>query len=1090
MGIITWRTSLSVGAIAIAALQTAFAVEGPPWNAGPGTRAVSPLAGAAYAPQLPIQVRVDPNAVRVPVIDGSDIRFLHLSRAQGLSQSRVTQVVQDDQGFLWFATQYGLDRYDGYRFKVYAHDPNDPGSLCGVYIWSLFKDRSGSIWVGCDNSIDRYDAVTDSFQHFPIGPRSAGSPMIVVHISQGRTGKLWLSTTDGLYRLDPRTGRTTRFAHRANDPLSLSSNDIKFAADDREGNLWVATGEGLDEFDWKGRRVLVHVPLREPSDLSFYEDSHGIFWIFYASGNGLAILDRRTYRLTRYSFGPQELPDHPLTGVSSMIEDRNGTLWLGTLSEGLLKFDRRDQRFIRYRHGPTRPESLSEDRVTTLYEDREGSVWVGGSATPPSYFTANPLPFRSLPFDSNNAANLGERLVNAIFVDHAGALWTGTTGSLNRFDPRTGRYERFTVPGRGVAGDVISIAEDPEGILWVGTFGRGLARFNERTGRIRLYQHRSGDTQSLSNDTVPALLVDRQGRLWAATLDGLDEFEPASGRFVAYRLSGRMAISPFTSLAQARDGSLWVGSGYSGLLRFDLRSHRFTPYHYQRNHPGTLSDDHVNGILVSRSGTIWVSTQNGLDRLDARGGTFKRYSERDGLASNDVSCILQDRSGNLWMGTSSGLSRLDARTHQFTSYGVADGLPGPDLTGWHACFRSADGQMYFGGFSGAIAFRPDQVTTSAYVPPVVLTEFDLFGVPVGLGIGSPLRRAIGVAHQIVLPHDQNSVSFAFAALSFCSPETNRYRYRLLGLESRWREVGSDQRRASYTTLPPGNYLFEAQGATSRGPWSHSTSIRVIILHPWWQMWWFRAAITVLIAVLAAIGYLANVRRLARQLEIGFHERTSERMRIARQLHDSLLQGFQGLMFRLQAVHQMLPAQPEEAALALEHALERGDASIAEARDAVSDLRGPSSDSDLVEALKVLGAEFGLGDSSGSPSYRVVVEGQARAVCPLVRDEIYQVAREAFRNAYQHAKAKQIEIEVNYDSTNLTVRVRDDGLGLDQEVLTRGMRAGHWGLQGMRERTVRLGGKFSVWSEHEAGTEVEIVMPGKVAYLKGTHRKVL
>lgn len=1090
MGIITRRTSLSVGAIAIAVLQTAFAVDGPLSNAGPGTRAVSPLAGATYAPELPIQVRVDPNAVRVPVIDGSDIRFSHLSRAQGLSQSRVTQVVQDDQGFLWFATQYGLDRYDGYRFKIYAHNPNSPSSLCGVYVWSLFKDRSGSIWVGCDNSLDRYDPATDSFVHYPLAHLGGRPPIIVRRIGQGRGRMLWLSTTGGLYRFDPDSGRATIFRHARGDPSSLSSNDVKFAGNDRQGHLWVATAEGLDEFDWGRDRVLMHVPLREPNDLSFYEDSHGTFWVLQASVDGLAVLNRSTHVLTRYSFGPRGLPDQPLSGVSSMIEDRNGTLWVGTFSDGLLRFDRRHHRFIRYRYDPVKPDSLSEDRVTTLYEDREGSIWVGLGATAPSFFTTNPLPFESLPYDALNSANLGEHLVNAIFVDHASHVWTGTTGALNRLDPRTGRYEHFTLPGYGVASDVVSIAENPDGTLWVGTSGQGLARFDERSGRFRIYRHQEGDPGSLSNDIIPALLVDRQHRLWAATLDGLDEFEPASGRFRVYRLPGSGKTSQFSSLAEGPDGTLWIGTQYSGLLGFDPRMRRFAIYDHRPHQTDTLSDDHVNGVLVAGSRAVWVSTQNGLDRLDPTKATFTHYTQQDGLASNAVSCTLQDRAGNLWMGTSAGLSRLEPRTGTFTNYSMADGLPGPDLTGWHACFRGASGEMYFGGFSGAVTFRPREVADTAYVPPVVLTEFDLFGVPVELGAGSPLRRAIGLAQQIVLRHNQNSFSFVFAALSFCSPETNRYRYRLVGLESRWHKVGSDQRRASYTTLPPGHYRFEVQGASIRGPWSPSTSISVVILRAWWQMWWFQAAVAALIAAVAVVAYLAHVRRLARQLEVGFEERTSERTRIARELHDSLLQGFQGLMFRLQAVRQMLPAQPEEAALALEHALERGDSSIAEARDAVSNLRGPRSDSDLVESLKALGAEFGVGDSSASPSYRVVVEGQARAVCPMVRDEIYQVAREAFRNAYQHAKAKQIEIEVIYDSTNLTVRIRDDGLGLDQEILTRGMRAGHWGLQGMRERTVRLGGKFSVWSEHEAGTEVEIVMPGKVAYWKGSHRKVL
>jgi signal transduction histidine kinase/ligand-binding sensor domain-containing protein len=1090
---IIWRAALSVGMMAVVLLQTALATNAKLPEANPATHARSRVAGSAHA-ELPIQVRIDPVTVRLAVSDGSDIRFSHLSREQGLSQSRVTQIVQDNQGFLWFATQYGLDRYDGYRFNVYVHDPNDPTSLCGEYIWSLFRDRFGTIWVGCENSVDRYDPGTDAFVHYPLEDRGrSGAPIIVSHIAQGRGSALWLSTTNGLYRLDPASGRARVFRHERADPFSLDSNDVKLAADDREGNLWVATAKGLDEFDWEHGRVLMHVPIDEPRDLSFFEDSHGTFWILKASGDGLAVLNRRTHVLVRYSFGPRDFPDDPLTGVSSMIEDSNGTLWVGTFSDGLLKLDRRRGRVIVYRHDPVGPDSLSEDRVTTLYEDREGLIWVGLGGTPPSFFKANPLPLHVLPYDARNPANLGEHLVNTIFVDHGGYVWTGTTGALNRLDPRTGRNERFTLSKHGIASDVLSIAEDPDGTLWVGTSGQGLARLDERAGRFRMYRHRQGDPGSLSNDIIPELLVDQRKRLWAVTLGGLDEIDPANGQIRAYRLPKKSdGFLPFVSLAEGPKGTLWIGSAYSGLLEFDPENEQFTVFDHRAHQKDTLGDNSVNAVLIAGSRAVWVSTQNGLDRLDPESGSFTNYTQRDGFASNAVSCTLQDATGHLWMGTSAGLSRLNPRTGRFTNYSVADGLPGADLTGWHACFRSANGEMYFGGFSGAIAFRPREVehADGSYVPPIVLTGFALFGVPVKLAPGSPLRRAIGLAHQIVLRHDQNSFSFAFAALSFDSPVTNRYRYRLTGLETRWHDVGSDERRASYTTLPPGSYRFEVQGATIRGPWSPSTSIRVVILRAWWQMWLFQGVVAVLIAVVAILAYLERVRRLARQLEIGFGERTAERTRIARDLHDSLLQGFQGLMFRLQAVRQMLPAQPQEAASALDHALERGDASIAEARDAVSDLRGPNSDSDLVDALRVLGAEFGLGDISSSPSYRVVVEGRPRPVCVLVRDEMYQIAREAFRNAFQHAKAKHIEIEVIYDSTNLTVRVRDDGIGLDDEVLARGRREGHWGLQGMRERTVRLGGKFSVWSERQAGTEVEIIMPGKVAYWKGSWRKPL
>ena len=333
---------------------------------------------------------------------------------------------------------------------------------------------------------------------------------------------------------------------------------------------------------------------------------------------------------------------------------------------------------------------------------------------------------------------------------------------------------------------------------------------------------------------------------------------------------------------------------------------------------------------------------------------------------------------------------------------------------------------------------------------------------------------------MTLPHDQNSISFQFSALSYSSPSTNRYRYKLEGLDTGWQEVGSDRRYASYTILPPGNYEFRVQGATLRGPWSEpGKRMRITILPPWWATGWFRALVALVVMLALWSAYFRHMRRLAEQFEIRLTERVRERTRIARELHDSLLQGFQGLMFRLQAVRDMLPGRPDEAVTALDKALERGDETITDAREAVHDLRSSSLvESDLEHLLKALGEEF---ESEPHPAFTVVVEGKPRELAPLLRDEIYRVAREAFRNATRHAHARNIEAEIEYGETDFSLRIRDDGDGIDREVLARGKRAGHWGLQGMRERAEQIGGRLNVWSERKAGTEIELVIPAANAY---------
>jgi ligand-binding sensor domain-containing protein/signal transduction histidine kinase len=1031
------------------------------------------------------QARINPDPVRVNVIEGDDVRFLRLSGVEGLSQNRVTQIVQDDQGFIWLATQHGVDRYDGYQFRMFKNDPAQPNSLCGVFMLSLFKDRAGTLWMGCESGLDRFEPGTGAFVHYQIAsetiPRLSDA---VRHIYEDAGGMLWLSTGHGLCRLDPHSRKTTWFHHNPGDRLSLSSDDIKSSGRDQHGVFWVAGGGGLDAFDPDTGHATFHVPLHEPHELSFYEDRHGVFWILSASGNGLAILDRQRGLVTRYLFAA-DLPGLPLTGAIQMLEDRQGNLWVGTLSDGLLRFDRENARFIRYRNDPSNPDSLPENRITTLLEDREGNIWVGLGATQPTVFTPRPPPFKSLPFDSANRANLGERLVDVIFQDHEGVLWIGTTGALNRCDSTGRQCTHYAVPGDGIASDVLSIAEDRSGTLWVGTSGQGLCSFDKTSGSCKvMFRHAIGDPSSVSNDTISSLLIDRKGILWAGTADGLDELDATTQRFTVYRdETSTDAGTQMASIAEDRDGGLWIGSLGSGLLQFDRKTQRLRARSAARGAAATGGNPYVSAVYVDHANALWAGTFNGLDRIDLSTGRTTRYAEETGLASTKVSCILEDPDGDLWLSTNKGISKFDPRAGAAQNFSVADGLPG-DLTGYNACWKSTHGEMFFGGFAGATRFRPEEVYKDSYAPPVVLTGFDLFGAPVSIGAGSPLERVIGLTNELILAHDQNSFSFQFSALSFRNPATNRYRYKLEGLEKGWHEVASDQRLASYTTLPAGTYRFRVQAATQRGPWSESGRTVEITIHPaWWNTWWFRVLIAMLLIATAMALYLVRVRQISRQFTIRLEERVSERTRIARELHDSLLQGFQGLMFRLQAVREFLPGRPRAAAESLDAALHMGDQAIYEGREAVQDLRSSTfEDTDMATVLGALGAELAVGtEQQSAPGYRVIVEGQPRELNPDVRDDIYRVAREAVRNAHQHANARHVETEIAFGETDLSIRVRDDGTGLDPAILARGQRAGHWGLPGMRERSERIGGRLNVWSERNAGTEIELRISAALAY---------
>lgn len=1026
-------------------------------------------------------------SVRLPVVDGHDIRFSRLSTAQGLSQTRVAAMVQDNQGFMWLGTQNGLDRYDGYEYKIFTHDPARENSISCGFIHSLLKDRSGALWIGCDHFLDRFDNVTETFTHYQLGADAPGVANIVDQMSEDRTGLLWLATGNGLFRLNPDTGQLVHYVHDSSNPLSVSDNHVDCTFEDRSGRFWLVDGDYVEEFDRNSGRVLFRVRLDDGAySASLYEDHLGVMWVTYVgpgNGSGLAVLDRASSRLIPYSLFDKRSGKQIHGGFFAALEDHKNTLWFASFGAGLLKLDREHGIFVRYRNRPGDLESLAEDRVISLCEDREGNLWAGLHAKEPNLFRTEVAQFVPLSRNENNPNSLGETFVNAVYQDHEGVLWTGTTGALNRIDPRSGRSVSYLPPGSGLSNDIIAINEDTTGGLWVGTFGAGLSRFDRKTGHFKTYRHDPNNPATLSSNVVSRILVDHNGTMWIATWNGLDRFNSADGSFVTYKQYKNSDQEVYLDIKEDRKGSLWIG-GVGGVNRFDPKTGQFTVYAHRVGDPRSLSDGVVLSVYVDQSGIIWAGTETGLNKLNAKDGAVTHYFVKDGLPSNEVSCVLGDESGMLWMSTNRGLSKLDPITSKFTNYSTVDGLPGDDLTGWDACHKTVSGQMFFGGFSGGVAFYPDKITNRSNSAPLVLTDFQLAGKSVEIGPHSLLRKSISYASEVTLTHEQNIFSLTFAALTYYNPAANRYRYKLQGLDHDWIQVGSDRRVASYTTLPAANYTFYVETANQQGGWDEpGVALSISILPPWWEMLWFKLSCAAAIMGILWIFYRSRLRQVAAGIRARMEERLGERERIARELHDTLLQGIQGLVLRFQAIAERLPSD-DPTRRKLENTLDRADEVITQGRDRIRHLRiAPEATLSLSEALAQVGKEL---SQDGSVAFASLVEGDASTLHPLVHDEAYWIGREALVNAFQHAHATRIELEIAYDQKRLVVRVRDNGVGVDLKVLAAGGKPEHWGLRGMRERAKKIGGQLQTWSREEVGTEVELIVPSAIAY--ATHAK--
>ncbi len=1044
-----------------------------------------------------------PNTIRpvvLPVTDVSDIRFTRVSFGSARkepSYSRVHAIAQGSKGFLWFGAQDKLQRYDGYEVREYPQGPDAPSA---VFTVSLFIDRSNMIWGGWERSLDRFDPATESFKRYmPDGPFSGR----VMSTSQDREGILWFATNDGLVRMDPATGKTVRYQHDPNDPASLSSNLVRAAMELKNGSFWVATTKAVDLFDRRTAKVQRHVsmppdfPVRDPNpalDIHLCEDYAGVLWITFSYGYGLARLNPEEGTLTFYSLDGTGRDNTLQSGARSIVEDRDRALWIGTTSNGLLRLDETRARFVRYHNDPADPDSLSGDQVHALFLDREGNMWAGTNGAGLNRFSPRLPPFKVYQHKLGDPNSLDMNYTSSIFEDSRGLLWIGSLKALGRLDRKTGRMtfeRRVGGPGELSSTWIISIAEDRSEHLWFGTVGAGLNRLDRETGKFTVFRHNPADPHSLSHDTVQKLFIDHKGTLWVGTEDGLDEFDPQTQSFRVYKADRGPTDSRIHDIAEDSAGGLWITTQGTGLLHFTPVNRQFTAYrHISRS--GSLSDDETNSISIDHNGSVWIGTKNGLDQFDPATHMFSTYYERDGLAGNNVSRILEDDNGSLWISTNKGLSRFALQKKTFQNYYISDGIAGNEFYNYASAFKSHTGEMLFSSYAGITAFYPDKVVDNPYAPPVVITDVRVAGQARPIGGDSPLNHAIPSTDSVKLSHNQNVISLQFSALSFTNPDGNRYRYRLEGLDTSWNESGTDERFITYS-LAPDTYVFHVQGSNSRGTWNEQgASLQIVILPPWWSTAWFRASSVVAGLLFLWALYRHRLHEVAREFNMRLEERVEERTRIARELHDTLLQSFHGLLLRFQAVHNLLPGRAADARQVLETALDDAAQAITEARDAVQDLRGSTVvASSLAVALEAMGdvmAQDGRAEDQDPTAFSVEVEGAPRNLHPILRDEVYRIAGEALRNAFHHAQAPRIEVEIRYDPHRFRVRVRDDGIGIHESVLSQDGRPGHWGLRGMRERAKGIGGKLEVWSEHGAGTEIELTVPASIAYQSYARRQ--
>jgi signal transduction histidine kinase/ligand-binding sensor domain-containing protein len=989
---------------------------------------------------------------------------------EGFTKGTIFSIAQTPDGYLWLGTEFGLVRFDG--VQAIPWQPPEGEQLPGSWINALLVARDGTLWIGTEKGLASWKEGKLSEY-----PEVAGQ--VVTALLEDAEGTLWFGVRN------PGRLCAVRLAKAQCYGAGSFGWSVPALYEDRNGNLWVSTETGL--WRWAPgppeHYGLSDGPLEARALIE--NDNNVLLMATGPSGPLASSVTGLSEGLTQLVGG--KIRSYSLPGISGkfrptcFFRSGDGSLWVGT-AEGLLHLQHgRTDRF-------SITDGLSGNFIRIIFEDREGNIWVS---------TEDGLDrFRefAVPTIAENEQGLSTSAVTVLQATQDGSIWILTADGLNRWqDGHVTVYGSRNVPGQnsrtddqqpiananvteivsnGLRGAVYSLGQDDRGRLWAGG-GEGVFYF-DRGSFVQVPGVRGGNISCIAGDG--------HGKVWISNLeDGLLYSTPESvvqsipwSRFEHKQGAGAL-------LPDRLHGGLWLGFLDGGMAY--LKDDQISSY----NVADGLGDGSVSDLELGSDGAVWAATKSGLSRVE--NGRVITLTSRNGLPCDAVNWVMEDNDRSLWLYMACGLTRItrsevDAwvqdskRSVQTTVFDSSDGVRSRALPGHFGrkVTKSLDGKIWFSPPDGVSIIDPRHLPFNKLPPPVHIKQVIADG------------KTYTPTGALRLPPRVRDLSIDYTALSLVVPEKVRFRFKLEGQDRGWREV-LNERQVQYSNLGPGKYTFRVTACNNSGVWNEAgTFLDFSIAPAFYQTNWFRGLCMVAFLAMLWGLYEFRTRQLAREFNMSLEARVSERTRIARELHDTLLQSFNGLLLRFQTVSNLMT--PGDTKEKLDVAIDQAAQAITEGRDAVQGLRSSMVETnDLALAIRTVGEELASDAANkNSVEFSVQVEGTPRNLRPILRDEVYRIAGEALRNAFKHAQARQIEVEIHYDERQLRLRLRDDGKGIDPKVVSGDGRAGHFGLHGMRERAKLMGGKLAVWSEIDSGTELELSIPASNAYERDAGRR--
>ena len=972
-----------------------------------------------------------------PELDVSQYSHTAWKIRDGFPKGEISSIAQTPDGYLWLGTELGLFRFDGVK-NVQWHPPVGQ-ELPSNFIFSLLVSRDGTLWIGTEKGLA-------SWQDGKLTQYAELAGRYIFSLLEDREGLIWASggAVPNGKMCAIRNGSVQCFG----DDGSLGRAVFNLY-EDSKGNLWAGVKDGL--WRWKpGPPKFFPLP-GEPDGIQCFGEDNGTLLVGWKGGIH-RFIDGKT-EMYSISGGVGQLRSR------RMLRDRDGSLWIGTFNQGL----------VHVHHGRTDvfglSQGLSGEAATTLFEDREGNIWVATGSGLDRF-----REFAIAMFSVNQG--LSSPRVRSVVADKNGGVWLATSNNLNRWNG--GKVEILNATAQKPNGFIPnSLFQDDVGRVWVSTpYDFGYLDNNQFISIIA----EPGAVTAISQDTA--------GKRWIAN-EHAGLFQIHGGKVIQQIPWSGLGRTDHVSAMTADQlkGGLWLGFFLGGVAYYSEGQIRAS----YKTADG-LTGGRVNDFRLDQDGTLWIATESGISRL--KNGRFATLTSKNGLPCDGAHWLKEDDERSLWLYTPCGLLRvarseldewaimtdhdINAKpTLHATVFDISDGVRSVAMANHFSpqVAKSTDGKLWFVvGDGGVNVVDPNHLLFNKLPPAVHIEQF--------VADRKTYDPTLAGSGSLRLPPLIRDLQIDYTALSLAAPEKILFRYKLEGRDRDWQDAGN-RRVVFYNDLSPGNYRFRVIASNNSGVWNETGAYVDFAIAPaYYQTAWFRIAVVVVLLFVLGALYQLRLRQVAREVRGRMEERLEERERIARDLHDTLLQSVQGLILKFHAVSKQIPADLP-AHDALEKTLDHADQVLAEGRDSIRNLRVNSASlSDLPAAFRSVAEETSLGREA---TFKTVVEGRVRDLHPLVLEECYCIGREAIINALSHSEGQHVEAEIAYDARQFRLRVRDDGRGIEPKILEAGGRSGHWGLQGMRERAEKIGGQLRFWSRPETGTEVELTVPGSTAY---------